>query len=237
LFIPHINATYPDTISPVAIQGWTLNYEIFFYALFAIAILFGSLRIWVLLVSLAVLPLILQAFLGGSSDIFVRFYGNDIILEFGFGVLLQRCVATYDLPHWSRATYVFLVLLGFGVLAAGCDSSPRSIFDGLPALLIVWCSLKAFDGWLRFRLLAMLGSASYSIYLFHWASFGAVKPAAQWIGPTGHISVLMAVHVFVAVAAGIIIHLVIEKRLTKIAQQFVGVFRAPSVAATGDTGI
>ena len=31
-FIPHYNAQYPTLINPILVQGWTLNYEMLFYA-------------------------------------------------------------------------------------------------------------------------------------------------------------------------------------------------------------
>ena len=80
-------------------------------------------------------------------------------------------------------------------------------------MLIVWASFKACEGWLRLRPLALLGNASYAIYLFHWASFGAMKPIAARIGAE-HIHILMVLHILCATVAGVLIHLLIEKRLS-----------------------
>jgi exopolysaccharide production protein ExoZ len=220
-FIPHWNAQYPTNLYPIVIQGWTLNYEMFFYVLFAVAMLFGSLRVLVLLGALMLVPLLTYPLIGGSLDVFGHFYCNDVILEFGFGVLLQRVIARSDFPDWSRFAYFALMLFGFIGLWLGYDFEPRSVFQGLPAFLVVWASFKACEGWLRWKMIALLGDASYAIYLFHWASFGAMKPVAAWIG-TSYINSLMILHILTATIAGILIHLLIEQRLLWLAKRLLG---------------
>jgi exopolysaccharide production protein ExoZ len=44
LFIPHANAGEPDSLSPMVKLGWTLNYEAFFYVVFAAVIALSGLR-------------------------------------------------------------------------------------------------------------------------------------------------------------------------------------------------
>ena len=44
LFLPHPNNVFHSWLAPTLQQGWTLNYEAFFYILFAVAILFGAAR-------------------------------------------------------------------------------------------------------------------------------------------------------------------------------------------------
>src|SRR6185437_12097274 len=102
-------------------------------------------------------------------------------------------------------------------LPLGYEHEPRAFYAGLPALLIVWASFKACEGWLRWRLLALPGDASYATYLFHWASFGAMKPVAAIIG-TDHVFLLVVLHILTATFSGIAIHLLIEGRLTRLAK-------------------
>ena len=42
LFIPSYGPKFPDLIWPLVIPGWSLNYEMYFYALFAIALLLSA---------------------------------------------------------------------------------------------------------------------------------------------------------------------------------------------------
>lgn len=220
LFIPHLSEQYPVMIWPLVIQGWTLNYEMFFYAMFAITMLFGLNRTVVLLATLIIIPLAIR-FLGGNGHVFTRFYSNDIMIEFGFGVVLQRLLNTCRLPGWPRSVFVALFALGFLLLALGNEHHPRSIMQGLPALLVVGASFKACEGWLRFRVLGLLGNASYAIYLFHWAAFGALKPFSGLVG-SRQVAVLMVAHVLVAAVAGVVIHLVLERRLNLLASLLLG---------------
>ena len=237
-FLPHPNATYPDMLWPTVVQGWTLNYEMFFYGLFAVSLLFGGLRTRMLLGAL--LGLVVFGYClalarwpsdsAGWLGIARRFYTDNIVLEFGYGVLLQRFVAGRPAPAWPRAVFVLVALGGFLLLALGHDSWPRGVMQGLPALLIVWASLHACTGW-HLPVLVRLGDASYAIYLFHWASFGAIKPLAAWLGPSGgqplQVALMMALHFLVAVLSGLAIHRWIEMPMLGWTQARLGLRRRP----------
>ena len=221
-FLPHPNATYPDWLAPTLLQGWTLNYEMFFYALFAVSLLFDGRRIFLLISALlAMVAIGYGAGLAGWPidavdwlGVARRFYTNNIVLEFGYGVLLQRLVAGRQASTLPRVIFALIVLGGLLLLSLGHGYGPRGLVQGLPALLIVWASLHAFVG-LRLPLLEQIGDASYAIYLFHWASFGAVKPMTNWLGmsvgqPSG-VTLLMGAHISVAVVSGLAIHKWIER--------------------------
>jgi exopolysaccharide production protein ExoZ len=223
LFLPHWNAQFPESINPIVVQGWTLNYEMSFYGLFGLAMLFASWRNALLIGALMILPFAARLMIGRGADVVGRFYSNDIVLEFGFGVLLHFTIAKWDFPAWPRVVYIALMLVGFAWLIVGNGREPRSIIQGLPAVLIVWSGIPACTGWLRFRVLALLGSASYAIYLFHWASFGAIKPIA--VRFPGYINALVISYVIVATICGVLIHLLIEKRLSALAKGLLGLNR------------
>ena len=221
-FVPHPNAVFHGWLAPTLQQGWTLNYEAFFYVLFAVAMLAGSARTKVVLTALAACVLAGYALtLGGwpadidsAAGIARRFYGDNIVLEFGFGVLVERTLAAK--PAGSRPRWLSwsLVVAGFVLLALGHGIGPRGLMEGLPAALIVWAGVQACAG-MRSPVLELLGAASYSIYLFHWASFGAVKPLAAALQSVpdsqAKVAGLMAAHFAVAVVTGLAIHVVVEK--------------------------
>jgi exopolysaccharide production protein ExoZ len=226
VFLPHPNAAFHSWLAPTLQQGWTLNYEAFFYVLFAAALLVGSWRFAAVLFALATFVLAgwLLASAGWPADIDSvagiarRFYGDNIILEFGYGVILERLLsarASSPMPRWLAFA---AAAVGFVLLALGHGAGLRGLLEGLPAALIVWAGVQAWAG-IRAPVLELLGAASYSIYLFHWASFGAVKPLAAALqsvpnGPA-KVAALMAAHFAVAIAAGLIIHVAIEKPLMR----------------------
>ena len=226
LFLPHPNAEFPRSLAPTLQQGWTLNYEAFFYLMFAASILFGTRRFKILVCTLAGLVIMgsLLARVGWPAQIDSpvgiarRFYGDSIILEFGFGVLVERLIFTKLAFEWPRWTPVAIGTSAFIALAVGHGVSPRGLMQGLPAALIVWAGVHVWAG-KRSPILELLGAASYSIYLFHWASFGAVKPLtaalSSWPQSTAKVTVLILVHFVVALIAGLAIHIAIEKPLMR----------------------
>ena len=225
LFIPHYNHDITNWISPMLQQGWTLNYEMLFYLIFAVAMAVGkTYRHFLILVTLALMPLL--AFLPGVA---AEFYGNSIVWEFGFGILLFMLASRSTFKR-SRLIYLAIIAGGFALLALGYDHSPRALAQGFPALIIVWASFGACQGWLQSRALVLLGDASFAIYLFHWASFGAMKPIARIIHDP---NLLMLGHIATAIIAGVAIHLIIEKPVTRVVSRWLGLRSAPEALPAG----
>ena len=254
VFIPHVSTEFPRWIYPVLVQGWTLNYEMFFYLLFAISLLGADQSRKIMTACIVALvgvgigwaiqsgvpPLDeTQRWTGygtqeGASALFAAFYTNNIMLEFCFGVALESAFRKFGYPAWPRWGFVALSLLGLVALSWLHLAWPRGVLQGLAATLIVWASIPACDG-LRLRLLELLGNASYSIYLFHWASFPVLKPFVERLGSDEHgpvsVTVLVAAHVVVAAAAGVAIHISIEKPLTRWLKRRVGRRRSTGAIA------
>lgn len=178
LFIPHHNSF--GAYSPIITLGWTLNFEMFFYVLFALALLFrrvlGMILLGLALIGAAVLGM-LKVPLPSPLD----FWCNSIVLEFLFGIglawLYAKGYRMGALQGWS------LVLLGFALVATakayGLDVTRldmRALWMGLPALLIcagLVLSEKPGPGnWLA-RLFVFGGNISFAIYLSHPFSMNA----------------------------------------------------------------
>lgn len=222
VFWPHFHAVYRDGIYPALIPGWTINYEMFFYVLFAVALLFGRARRWLLptvLVGLVVVgttPLV-----GTGSSAPVLFYTHTVILEFALGL------AVHALWHrWPRLlpmpAAAVLSAVALGLLAVETSDRWRGVLDGLPAALLVWSCLRWGER-LDSRLLQSLGDASYSIYLFHLASFAvsawilnafAVHQPTAW-----NVASAITLHLVVASIAGFLVYLAVERPLLRFLRQ------------------
>ena len=160
LFIPTENPGGYG-IYPTLNVGWTLNYEMLFYVLFAWALLF---RLQVrLLVVAALLFAVCQAWTGFGWV--SEFYRSDIVYEFllgiGIGMLYRR--------GWIGPA-LWLPLLGVGTALLAIyhlPPEPRLLNWGVPSAVLVMASMALERHVERNRLLKLLGDCSYSVYLMH----------------------------------------------------------------------
>ena len=107
LFIPW-QSPWGD-VQPVLPVGWTLNFEMFFYVVFALAVLLGLPR---LLSCLLVFLLLMAAAALEPGTVALDFLGRGIVLEFVLGLLLAQA--------WKKRSSlppeVGLLALGLGLL-------------------------------------------------------------------------------------------------------------------------
>jgi exopolysaccharide production protein ExoZ len=171
LFIPWPQAN--GLMMPILLLGWTLNFEVFFYLIFATGMLFprrlGLLFIFSTLVVLtAVGPFIPR------SLFILEYLSRSIIIEFAFGALLA--IVYHTGFRFSPVARGLVALLGIGLLVAfGARgvmlSTPlRPLWAGLPCLALAAAALLGTDAGSESRLgrwMVTGGSASYSIYLTH----------------------------------------------------------------------
>lgn len=181
LFYPYPNAIGQYT--PVLALGWTLNYEMFFYALFAIA-LFLPRKYGFAALSALILGFVGLWFLTDSGPLL--FWGRPIIIEFLIGVMLARAYSQGG-HRPNLALFAGCVALSFAAywLLQGFDS--RLIRLGLPSAIFS----SAFIFFLPARLDGMAGAiaklggdSSYTLYLSHPFTLGAVKIIWLKLDPT-----------------------------------------------------
>lgn len=171
LFLPHAR---PDgRIAPVLSLGWTLNYEMAFYALTALALCLSRPFVFVSL-ALVALSLAGLGIAGPSQGAFVAFYTNPLMLEFLFGIAVARAYSF----GWRLSGRGMVACAGAGVfllLLLHGTGLPRFLAAGVPAMLIV-AAVTLRDGaptgsratsaagrWPLQR----IGDASYALYLSH----------------------------------------------------------------------
>ncbi len=168
LFIPSLRGG--DEIRPVMALGWTLNLEMFFYVLFAAAMLL-PLRRGMIALALVISGLALAGALLQPAQVQLAFWTQQIILEFLFGCLLA--LVHRQGVRLAGPGAVLLVALGFAGMFKfhGLDAEgaiPPALRWGLPAALIVGGAALYRGAPPRLALLlGGLGNASYSLYLFH----------------------------------------------------------------------
>jgi exopolysaccharide production protein ExoZ len=209
LFIPHRS---PDggQIWPVLVQGWTLNYEMFFYAVFALVLLLPSAR---RLPVLAAVFLLLAGcgLLSDSRNPLFRTYTSPLLLEFLLGILIGRLWLSGRIPSAKAGVaLIALSLCGFAFVGVTLEGFNPLVLGPLAALLLVGTlALEDAGAIPRSRLFSYVGDGSYSIYLWHTFAISAVVKFA------GFLDLPAALIATVAVVAGTLVGLVLYELLEK----------------------
>jgi peptidoglycan/LPS O-acetylase OafA/YrhL len=160
---------------PVLSLGWTLNYEMFFYLLFAAALAFRPASAWFLrLWGLLLAALVAGAVLGGPF----RFWGDAIILEFLAGAVIALLFQRFGSIRSATGFWVAVLTAGvlYFTLTEGNES--RFISLGLPAILFAAGFVFALPESLERRgagFAHFFGDSSYSLYLSHPFTLALVK--------------------------------------------------------------
>ena len=205
----------PYTSQPVLGVAWTLTHEIFFYLLFGLIIYIG--RSALLILPVWAVAIIVANFGGDALDYPLSFFFSAFNLEFIMGVFAGMILRRYTMPapvfFLVASLAVFIVGMVFGGNIQDNNLVGRLSF-GIPATVFVLAAVE-IDRRTPFRipkLALLLGAASYSIYLVHPVALSFVTNALSRIDamPVG----VAAVLIFLAGAiAGILYHLILEKRL------------------------
>lgn len=224
-FIPYVGSD--GLYRPILGKGWTLNYEMFFYVIFAICL---SLRKSFGLSAACVTLIVLGVSTDIAGGMLWEFYANSIVLYFLVGIVLGYAIKDVQLP-WKFsyhavsaigiAALLFLLLVYLNVVLD--VSWGKQILMLLLVLACLYCvcfSETKFQSSVATRLVSLLGDASYCLYLFHGFFFFALKPLLKSFDNAAIIGILPII--IVAVTFGcVVIHLYVEKPITKLALKLV----------------
>lgn len=197
-FVQHMNPAGQPF--PLLAPGWTLNYEAVFYLAFgALLWLPTTRRMFALTAALMVLALA-----GFAWPPAYQMLLNPLFLEFLAGVWLGRMAQLQLLPDRSFGW----LLLGAGMTLFAVIQMINMDWDlwrpmvwGAPAALLVAgaVSIEADGGWRPIPGMKILGDASYSIYLVHTLTVGALAMTiGAWNPP-----VFIPLAMIVAVGSGL----------------------------------
>ena len=231
LFLPDPSAINPYRTDglphPTLAGGWTLNYEMYFYVTFAIALAFSRARATAIAaVALLAIILVVNATSLDDSPV-AHFYGYPIVLEFMYGMLAFHVVRHAERAGWrdraprlQRAILLVVATVALGLLLTRVVSSsaPRWFSNGIPAFFLVTAAvlLERLHGFkITNSLGVLIGNASYVLYLSHaYVVLGIIRlfigkrHFSELLGQT-IVFGLMVLSCLVAIA----IHLYVEKPL------------------------
>lgn len=213
-FVPYLSPA-SGQMRPVLGQGWTLNYEMLFYATFAVALALTRFR----------LPVVAAAFVGlfvlarvAALPAELDFYASYRLLQFVAGMVLGRLYGV--LPR--HGTPVAIALLFLAALVGGWAGDAlgetvramrnRSTMSVLAVYAVVFW--RAPPSAQSKGVLPLLGDASYALYLGHPFAINAVLLVfAKLRLGLGYAFVGAAC--VAAVAGTLLVHLSIERPLMR----------------------
>lgn len=199
-------------LEPVLGVGWTLNFEMFFYLLFAVALL---LRVNVYkFVGIILTFLTLGAFIRKPEWPAISFYLNPIVLDFFLGMIIAReCLMERHIP--KKLAPLMLIAGLFSLLVFPWPDWKLPIF-GVSAAVIIWATaslepnLHLIPRWVLF-----LADASYVIYLFH----PMLAPIPPTVLSTVHLpfpALSIGCSIIMALLVGSLIHQYLELPVTNL---------------------
>ena len=210
-FIPYYDAH--GEIWPLHVPGWTLNFEMFFYAIFAFGLM---LKRPAALPSLLIVALVVSGLFIDRSNAIISTYTNPILLLFMAGIWLGWLFAQEKLPRAPLLLPMGLVVLGVAAFTAHSGYREFALMAG--AGVTVFGALGTETGVHKARpVLKLLGDASYSIYLAHTLVINFILNMCKAIPLSGWAQFLTTVTISTAGAAaiGIGVHFLVERPVTR----------------------
>lgn len=177
LFFPSLN--WVDITAPVLNVGWTLNYEMWFYVVFAIAMCATRHRLFAVGIFLVLMSALRFLANGGVA---YEFYTNPLVLEFVFGCCVGALYASGRKVPILVAVGLFIVVAAASrAFAPTVTETNRFLVYGIPAMAVLMVGLSLEDKVRWSSLLQHIGDSSYSLYLTHVFSVPIVVKLLQMV--------------------------------------------------------
>lgn len=232
LFVPYERSD--GTIRPMLFLGWSLNYEMFFYIIFAASLTIHH-NIWrIMAASAAIIALVCYGAISDPQQTALKFFTRPIMLEFVLGMMIA--LVYNRLPSSHSAAGLKICVAAFGLFLL-----PLTYFvpfydlptTGIAAAIVVAAAVTMERSGLKLKMasLILLGNASYSLYLIHpfvaQSITKVVKTAnlltVQWV-----MTAMIMIYVVSCLAAVILFRLV-EAPMTTLFRDLIGMPRRGSV--------
>jgi exopolysaccharide production protein ExoZ len=226
-FIPYPRPS--GEMSPVYGVGWTLNYEMFFYAVFALCL--GARReITVGRVAVALAALAVAGWLLPGLPGALAYWADPIVLEFVLGMILALAYRRgARLPVWASAPLAIAALaLILLYNDAGTALLPRWLGFGLPAAMVV-AALALVERDIAIAWIDRIGDASYALYLCHpvVVAAGRMLSLRGYLVPAALPWVYLCGVVAVSIGVALLLHRFVEAPLTGRARRLLAALATP----------
>ena len=145
---------------PILFLGWTLNYEMYFYFLFAICLKISH-QYRGILTTLLIFAIWYVA--SNYNNFILNVYSNLIVFEFVLGILLY--IILIERSFKQSAIILITIVLVHLISTKGIDH--RFYYYGLPSVILIYIILKVFRKISLHKSIITLGGSSYALYLTH----------------------------------------------------------------------
>tara|TARA_Y100001970_G_scaffold293589_1_gene441417 strand:- start:2168 stop:3157 length:990 start_codon:yes stop_codon:yes gene_type:complete len=154
---------------PILFLGWTLNYEIIFYLIFAVSLLLFRKYRLIICSTLILLFYLINNFF--SDNFFIsQTYSNTIMFEFIYGMIIYELWKKYrnksSINNLYKISYI-VVFAGIIFYLQSLQGLPRLIRWGIPAAFLCIFFILLIENFKFPKIFVTLGDASYSLYLIH----------------------------------------------------------------------
>ena len=236
----------PGPTVPLLAVGWTLEYEMYFYLIFAVFIA-ARLPILAGLLTWAIIVIVVTMAAPGqiAASPILHVMTSPLTAEFMIGVVIGTLWRNRRTPGAAVALVIGAAGLAFsiGYLAPAVSLATSGQLDlwrvgifGLPCAVIIY-GLSGLENRYRMRLpspLVLIGDASYAIYLSHVLVISTVGRALALSASVGGVRVSLMLIVVGWIAAnlgGVLLHLLFERPTLRSLHQFSHYFRSGSGSA------
>jgi peptidoglycan/LPS O-acetylase OafA/YrhL len=212
------------------VVGWTLNFEMFFYLVFSLGLLFKRYMAGISMSLLILGAFALTSFFGPYDNVFLKFYAPLFMLEFAFGMViaitLEQGIRLFSAAKWEYPLKLtlFLSLAALTLLPAFSQVADLGIISGgLPAALAVFSALmlEARGNYTRSLFLITAGDASHSLYLMNPFVAQVSSKLVEHFHPGKALALgIGAANSVIVVAIALVMYRLIEKPLTRSARSF-----------------
>jgi exopolysaccharide production protein ExoZ len=218
LFIPYAQDHSTTQVMPLLGQGWTLNFEMLFYGIFALCLRFDRQR-GLLLIAMMLILLVAGGALFQPANVQIFTWTRPLLLEFLAGI----GIATLYQMGWTARPVlrILAVVVAVIILAQFPGTGPhwqgwqRTLTYGIAATLLV---AAAVAGPLKLpfrRLWLALGASSYTLYICHIPAVVVVGAIWKRTVAGFDLPAFVTLATVVIVPASVAIHYYAERPFTR----------------------
>lgn len=205
--------------APLHDVGWTLEYEMFFYAIFALCLMLprraAVFTACAAMVGMMFLPNVV------ALPRALRYFATPFLWEFCYGMVIALVYRSgRRLAPWSAASLVAAGALAYlctctQVIDGELASRRHLLWGGSAALVLAGCVLTTAEvSMKRWAAMILIGEASYALYLTHTISLDVLGALVGRGLPGSYPYAYAALGVVVALGVAIAVHKYLEQPVT-----------------------